>query len=329
MNTDRFTLTVDEYLAEKNVLFYLEDAVNQLLEHKEEYIHFGIVRNFAEYFSSVKSGNHILFREFGYVKATPHNRASFIHIFWRCFRQLGKNGDLLAMVDYSSLLQLLCPDFPVEIVQKAARIVLMDDAMDCPMSFTDFLYAFQIQFYFEEFLESVSMIYQDLLSGKSPNTVIVPTSASLEQLPQLITDKTEAQEGVDSSLFCTCMEVLCERYKYNSHPSTCVIKEILQHTQRMSFYVFLMALAKHESITQDIGSLPNKTALLIDPGMDQELDKLIAQISVGPASNSSSSGGPGQKELARRASSRKSLHQRKRIEIESDGSNEETDSSEN
>ena len=25
----------------------------------------------------------------------------------------------------------------------------MDDAMDCLMSFTDFLYAFQIQFYYE------------------------------------------------------------------------------------------------------------------------------------------------------------------------------------
>ncbi|KAG9335593.1 hypothetical protein JZ751_004431 [Albula glossodonta] len=30
--------------------------------------------------------------EFDYVKATAHNRASFIHIFWRCFRQIGKNG---------------------------------------------------------------------------------------------------------------------------------------------------------------------------------------------------------------------------------------------
>lgn len=28
------------------------------------------------------------------------------------------------------------------------RIILMDDAMDCPMSFVDFLYAFQIQFYY-------------------------------------------------------------------------------------------------------------------------------------------------------------------------------------
>ncbi|XP_015194842.2 centriolar satellite-associated tubulin polyglutamylase complex regulator 1 isoform X1 [Lepisosteus oculatus] len=327
MNPDRFSLTVDEYLAQKNVLFYLEDSASQLLEHKEEYIQFGIVRYFAEYFNSVRDGNHVLFREFSYVKATPHNRASFIRMFWRCFRQIGKNGDLLAMTEYTSLLQLLCPDFPVEVVQNAARIVLMDDAMDCLMSFADFLYAFQIQFYYEEFLESIAAIYQDLLSGKSPNTVIVPTSTSVEQLPHVATTETTPQDVVDSLTFFGCIEALCERYKH-SHPSTSSIKEILQQVQRVSFYGFLIALAKHEGINCEIGSLPNKTDLLIDPEMDQELEKLIAQISVSPTSNSGNST-TGHKEPVRKASPRKSLCHRKRIETESDGSTEETDSSEN
>ncbi len=34
--------------AEKNVIFYLNDAVTQLLGHKEEYTQFGVVRYFAE-----------------------------------------------------------------------------------------------------------------------------------------------------------------------------------------------------------------------------------------------------------------------------------------
>lgn len=34
--------------ADSNVLFYLSDAVTQLLEHKEEYTQFGVVRYFAE-----------------------------------------------------------------------------------------------------------------------------------------------------------------------------------------------------------------------------------------------------------------------------------------
>ncbi|XP_062317510.1 centriolar satellite-associated tubulin polyglutamylase complex regulator 1 isoform X1 [Osmerus eperlanus] len=327
MNRFNPALSVDEYLGETNVLFYLNDAVTQLLEHKEEYIQFGVVRYFAEYFSSVKNGNHVLFREYSYIKATPHNRASFIRVFWRCYRQIGKNGDLLAMLEYSSLLQLLCPDFPLEMVQNAARIVLMEDAMDCLLSFSDFLYSFQLQFYFEEFLESVSMIYQDLLSGKSPNTVIVPTSTSVEQLHPVAAEEDDTQEGVDSCLFGDCIEGLCERFKH-SHPSTPAIREVLEQSQKVSFYSFLMALARHEGINQDIGALPNKAELLIDPEMDQEVEKLISQVAISPTSNSSSSA-PGLKEPPRKASPRKSLHHRKRIEMESDGSTEETDSSEN
>ncbi|KAL2093485.1 hypothetical protein ACEWY4_010797 [Coilia grayii] len=328
MNSDRFALSVDDYLAaETNVLLYLNDAVTQLLEHKEEYTQFGVVRYFAEYFNSVKNGNHVIFREFNYVKATQHNRASFIRIFWRCFRQIGKNGDLLAAMEYSSLLQLLCPDFPTEMVQNAARTVLFDDAVDSLMSFSDFLYSFQIQLFFEEYLESVLVIYQDLLSGKNPNTVIVPTSSSVEQLNSIAEDESEAHEAVDSAVFAECIEALCERFKH-SHPSPAAVREILDNTQRISYYGFLLALAKSEIISQDIGALPNKSELLVDPEMDQELERLIAQISVSPTSNSSGSA-TGLKELPKKASPRKSLHHRKRIEMESDGSTEETDSSEN
>ncbi|XP_063139364.1 centriolar satellite-associated tubulin polyglutamylase complex regulator 1 isoform X6 [Rattus norvegicus] len=71
-------------------------------------------------FNSVCQGTHILFREFSFIQATPHNRASFLRAFWRCFRTVGKNGDLLTMREYHCLLQLLCPDFPLELTQKAA-----------------------------------------------------------------------------------------------------------------------------------------------------------------------------------------------------------------
>ncbi|XP_010779505.1 UPF0705 protein C11orf49 homolog [Notothenia coriiceps] len=108
------------------------------------------------------------------------------------------------------------------------------------------------------------------------------------------------------------------------------MREVLEQTNRISYYSFLMSLAKHEAINQAIGALPNKAEFLIDPEMDQELDKLIAQISVSPGSNSSGSAVGGLKEmLQRKASPRRNIHHRRRIEVESDGSTEETDSSEN
>ncbi|KAK7892002.1 hypothetical protein WMY93_023965 [Mugilogobius chulae] len=90
-----------------------------------------------------------------------------------------------------------------------------------------------------------------------------------------------------------------------------------------------MSLAKHETVNQTIGALPSKAELLIDPEMDQELDKLIAQISVSPGSNSSGSAVGALKEVQRKASPRRNLHHKRRMEVESDGSTEETDSSEN
>ncbi|XP_068168945.1 centriolar satellite-associated tubulin polyglutamylase complex regulator 1 [Antennarius striatus] len=321
---------VDEYLADSHVMFYLSDAVTQLLEHREECTQFGLIRYFAEYFSSVKNGNHILFREFNYIRATPHNRASFIRVFWRCYRQIGKSGDLLSMLEYRSLLQLLCPDFPVEVVQSVARIVLIDDATDCLMSFSDFLYALQLQFYYQEFLDSVLLIYQDLLAGKSPNTVIVPTSTSVEQLPPVATEENnrDKQDGVEPSTLAQCVDALCDRFRFSHPPRSCVM-EALERTDRVSYFTFLMTLAKQESINHTIGALPSRSDLLIDPEMDQELDKLIAQISVSPSSNSSGSAVGVLKDVQRKASPRRNIHHRRRMEVESDGSTEETDSSEN
>ncbi|XP_007497469.1 centriolar satellite-associated tubulin polyglutamylase complex regulator 1 isoform X2 [Monodelphis domestica] len=276
LSPDRLALPDYEYLAQRHVLTYMEDAVSQLLENREDISQYGIARFFTEYFNSVCQGTHILFREFSFIQATPHNRASFLRAFWRCFRTVGKNGDLLTMKEYHCLLQLLCPDFPLELTQKAARIVLMDDAMDCLMSFSDFLFAFQIQFYYSEFLESVAAIYQDLLTGKNPNTVIVPTSSSGQHRQRPSLNETSALEGVEASLFYQYLENLCDRHKYSCPPPP-LVKEVLSNVQRLTFYGFLVALSKHHGINQALGALPDKGDLMHDPAMDEELERLVVR----------------------------------------------------
>uniref|UniRef100_A0A8C6ZE18 Centriolar satellite-associated tubulin polyglutamylase complex regulator 1 n=1 Tax=Nothoprocta perdicaria TaxID=30464 RepID=A0A8C6ZE18_NOTPE len=86
---------------QRHVLTYMEDAVSQLLENREDISQYGIARFFTEYFNSVRQGTHILFREFSFVQATPHNRASFLRTFWRCFRTVGKNGGEFSSVSCS------------------------------------------------------------------------------------------------------------------------------------------------------------------------------------------------------------------------------------
>ncbi|XP_007436125.1 UPF0705 protein C11orf49 homolog, partial [Python bivittatus] len=239
---------------------------------------------------------------------------------------------LLTAKEYHCLLQLLCPDFPVELTQKAARIVLMDDAVDCLMSFSDFLFAFQIQFYYSEFIENVAAIYQELLTGKNPNTVIVPTSSSGQHRSRQALSECSLVDGVEASAFYQCLESLCDKSKYSYPPAT-VLKEILSSVQRLTFYGFLMALAKHHGINKALGALPEKGDLLLDPVMDQELEKLIAPVSGLSVSNSVGASGDATN-MPSRASPRicslwRPLHHRRKMDTESDGSTEETDSSEN
>uniref|UniRef100_A0A8C7F5G0 Centriolar satellite-associated tubulin polyglutamylase complex regulator 1 n=1 Tax=Oncorhynchus kisutch TaxID=8019 RepID=A0A8C7F5G0_ONCKI len=234
-------------------IFYLN-----LIENLWQYM------KMVAYFSSVKNGNHVLFREFSYIKVRAHKRASFIHILWRCFRHIGKNLDFLAMLEYNSLLQLPGPDSLVELVQHAARSVI---------------------WHYSLILYSITLHY-GLLSGKSPNTVIIPTSASGEE--------TEAQEGVGSSVFGECMEGLCER---NSGLTACSGAE--RQICTLSAWGFELAtfrlLVQHSNhsntLTTRLPCLPNKSELLIDPDMDQEVDKLgklnIAQIAISPTAAAS------------------------------------------
>ncbi|XP_039234226.1 UPF0705 protein C11orf49 homolog isoform X1 [Pipra filicauda] len=275
LSPERLSLPGPEYLAQRHVLTYMEDAVSQLLENREDISQYGIARFFTEYFNSVRQGTHILFREFSFVQATPHNRASFLRTFWRCFRTVGKNG---------------------------------------------------------EFLESVAGIYQDLLAGKNPNTVIVPTSSSGQHRQRQPPNDCNPLEGVEASLFYQCLESLCDRSKYSCPPSA-LLKEMLSNAQRMTFYGFLVALAKDQGINRALGALPDKGDLFLDPAMDQELEKLVAQISglsmSSPASSSGDTANVPVRNLPRINSPWKPLHHRRKMDAESEGSNEETDSSEN
>ncbi|XP_033751472.1 UPF0705 protein C11orf49 homolog isoform X4 [Pecten maximus] len=264
---DRFSMTAEKYLAKHNILVYLEDSVAQLLEHREENPKTNAVKFFSEYFNSLRDGNHTMFREYNFVQATPHNRASFVRLFWKCYRQIGKKGDLLSIQEYHSLLSLLCPDFPFEPVQKTARIILLDDALDCLISFADFIYAFQVQFYYEEFMEKCHEIYLSLMqTQRSPrDPVVVPSGTEDTKVHQ---NSHHPSDGVDAMQYFRAVYPVCDRSSFSTPPGNC-LKEILFNVPRVSFYGFLMALAKSESINDHIGRLPPKAELL--EGADSEL----------------------------------------------------------
>jgi len=279
--SDRFSLTAEQYLAKFHVLTYLQDAVAQLLEYKEENPRVLPAHFLSDYFRSVVQGNHTLFREYSYIRKTPHNIASFIRVFWKCFRHIGRNGDLLSAKEYHSLICLLCPDFPFEPVQKTARIILLEDAMDCLMSFPDFLYAFQTQLFYEEFIEKLHSTYQALISGTyRPGQIIValptptrPTQHKSTPLPpQAAADAAQAYcgDGVEVHSFLEAiLQIIHSSGGSFSCPPADVIKDLLSTVERVTFYGFLIGLAKHAGVNDSIATLPDKSAIMEET--DQEL----------------------------------------------------------
>lgn len=266
----RFSVSAETYLDKHNVLTYLEDAVLQLLNHQEDNPNVSPAKFFSDYFNSVKVGNHTLFREYAFINSTPHNRSSFVKTFWKCYQNIGRKGDLLGIREYHSLLCILCLDFPFTPVQKTARIILMDDAMDCLISFPDFLYAFQVQFCFNEFLSSCAEVYKDLVKNplNPPGTVVVPTSEKLAAAPSPRSSEGGPpcirHEGVDSMQFYRLLVPVCEKLMPNALPQS-LLKDILSSATRVTFYGFLMALSKSNALNKWIGKLPNKEKLWEPP----------------------------------------------------------------
>jgi len=43
---------------------------------------------------AVLRGDHVLFRDYAFVQATPRNRRAFIRMVWRCFRHLGSTREM-------------------------------------------------------------------------------------------------------------------------------------------------------------------------------------------------------------------------------------------
>nr|CAB3226506.1 UPF0705 protein C11orf49 homolog [Phallusia mammillata] len=256
--------------ARHNVLLYVEDAISQLLEYKDENAKIIHGKFLADYFRSVHKGTHTMFREFEYVRATPHNRSCFIKSVWSCFRHIASHGELLSVKEYHSLLCLLCNDFPLDVVQRTARIVLMDDALDCLMSFVDFLYAFQIQFYYEEFVNACKEAYDHLLMA-SP-TVVVPSTESWTQTKASTTETENVarlNEGVNSQTFFDVMEKTCGKLsQFTKRPSLQHIHSELSKLPKVTFYGLLTALSKNDDINAEIGSLPCHDCMLDGSDVD-------------------------------------------------------------
>jgi len=143
-------LSSEEYIERHNIHVYLRDVVQLLLKARDE----RPLEFISEYFNTVLNGTHVLLREYSYVNSCARNRWDFIKSVWEAFAELPAELEVTP-VEMTELIQLLCPDFPFELVSHAA-LLCGDRAQH---AFGVLMHAFCVRFYFAEFLERTAEVF--------------------------------------------------------------------------------------------------------------------------------------------------------------------------
>jgi centriolar satellite-associated tubulin polyglutamylase complex regulator 1 len=131
-----------EYLSLFQVREYLSDATALLLNSaaNDRPLQF-----FHTYFQNVTSGEHVLFREFKFISATPYNRRCFLRIFRGTYRSLPSEHEL-SLFSYHQLLTAFCSDFPFSLLRNASRISPTPVSVDDKIKFGPFTNKLSILF---------------------------------------------------------------------------------------------------------------------------------------------------------------------------------------
>jgi len=110
-----------QYLQRFHVEFYLRDLLCAFSSRRR-----GDSRNapdfIGQYFDAVLRGEHILHRSFSYINGTPLNRRSFVSLLRRALCGM-TDPELTALTayDFHDFVKQLCADFPLRLVEEAAR----------------------------------------------------------------------------------------------------------------------------------------------------------------------------------------------------------------
>lgn len=281
------------YLRKHHVLTYIEDAVTFILERKDEDSKTKPFELIAEYFKSVKSGTHILFREYAFVCATPHNKVSFVKLFSQSYSEIAAQNKMMKVTDYLSLLRLLCHNFPISTVHRIGQILFTQNPLENLVSFPNFLYTFQTVFYYERFLKLCEQIFLSgqalhTLYGSSTVVVSMPsTTVEQENMSRLSTSEAEKTAQINTEMFQTnlsgrqldidtfvpavvgLVQLLQEKEPWESCPSVDTLYAVMHGVDTLSLFDFVLSLAKSEAVNSEIGVLPQKVEQKVEPIPDK------------------------------------------------------------
>ena len=256
-------LPPEMYLQKHSLKTYVHDAVASVLHRKDENKPLDVL---VDYFESVTSGTHVVFREYAYVAATLYNRVSFLKLFWRTYAQMALKGAAMNVRDYLSLLRLLCPDFPEELTDH-----LPQSARGDTMSFSDFIYAFEVILCYNHFLVRCLFRYVAIQDGRTLEELTEGREVwgyEHTDIPKGIKwPVVTIQHTMEASLFGKAVIDLASSHLMYKEicqccPSMDTLEEVLSGCHQLTFDQFLLRLCASDRVRNEIGVLPPRSQFL-------------------------------------------------------------------
>lgn len=260
-----------EYFREHHLDVYIEDATAQLLEQTKTNPKIEPLPFLHQYFTAVRSGLHVFDRSYDYITATPHNRRSFIKLVWQIFGDIGRSEITMNGYHHHQLLELICPDIPVVLSHQVMDTILLrpiPQQRDTELvSFVDYIYTFQVLFYYHEFLKEC----QDVFSSHKPIVISTTRSSSTNQsaldTDTVVSDVDNTHNDVSVfSSFAHSIKSLHRKLTATDHtnrlilPPLTILEQLV--TNCSTFEAFRRRLCKWEPLNKIIGVLPPKESFL-------------------------------------------------------------------
>jgi len=164
------------YLDEQGIALYLRDALNQLRQTRKNVPiksspitpplgKNNICQFMADYCRSVQYGTHLYKREYGYIMLTNRNRLSFIRLIERQFYAGLIEYETLNSLEFYSLIELLCPDYPIDVIEDTFELIQGKTSID------NILPKLRFRMLFDNFFAAV----RNELTFENKKIVILPT----------------------------------------------------------------------------------------------------------------------------------------------------------
>ncbi|KAJ3377618.1 hypothetical protein HDU84_008371 [Entophlyctis sp. JEL0112] len=156
---------------------YIQDLLTRVDMEKPASVDVFLMENF----DSIVNGTNVLFRDFSYVKSTPRNRIAFAKYLGALLN--ANDDDEYKAADYFHIIELICTDFPCQIVRKIARLTEYSLGLKSDIEVSDssgpmpnllpkhgFLHIFGLYFFYMEFLE----LCESYIMNAFANALAVP-----------------------------------------------------------------------------------------------------------------------------------------------------------